>query len=145
MPHDIGPQPDTIFFDGDCGLCHRWVKFVVPRDADGRRFRFAPLQGPTFAERFDDAVRSVLPDSIIVQPTDKPSADALLAKSSAVLYILRRLGGGWAVLAGIGRLVPGPLRDWTYDRVASVRHRLFKKPTEACPLMPPEMRGRFLP
>lgn len=144
MPADAPHHPDTIFYDSHCGLCHHWVKFVMPRDADGTKFRFAPLQGPTFAERSDEAERAALPDSIIVQRAGDETADDLLVKSTAVLHILRRLGGSWALLAGIGRLVPRPLRDWTYDRVASVRHRLFKKPNEACPLMPPELRGRFL-
>ncbi|MEL7088104.1 MAG: DUF393 domain-containing protein, partial [Planctomycetota bacterium] len=103
---------DTIFYDGDCGLCHRWVKFVTPRDRGGQLFRFAPLQGPTFAERFDDATRAGLPDSIIVQRSNHPQADELLVKSAAVLHILRKLGGGWAWLAGIGRVVPRPVRDW---------------------------------
>ena len=137
------PGPDTIFFDGHCGLCHRWVKFVMLRDPDGKRFRFAPLQGSTFEQAVDQATRQRLPDSIIVQRD--ASMSPLLIKSTAVLHILSRLGGGWRVLSWLGRVVPRPLRDITYDRVAAVRHRLFKQPDEACPLMPPEMRGRFLP
>ena len=143
------PQPDTIFYDGYCGLCHRWVKFVMPRD-DGSRFRFAPLQGPTFAEAVDPEVRERLPDSIIVQrfnntnPNDARNPE-LLTKSSAILHILHRLGGGWRVLSWLGRIVPRPLRDVVYDGVAAVRHRLFARPNDACPMMPPELRERFLP
>ena len=138
-------MPDTIYFDGHCGLCHRAVRFVVPRDRDGSRFRFAPLQGLTFAERFDAETRNALPDSIVVQVGGDARADALLTRSDAALHIMRRLGGVWKLLAGLGRLVPRPLRDWAYDRVASVRHRLFRRPEAACPLMPPELRSRFLP
>lgn len=134
-------EPDTIFFDGHCGLCHRWVKFVLRHDRDGSRFRFAPRQGSTFAEAVPPETREALPDSVIVQTGD----GQLKTKSAAVLHILRRLGGGWALLGGLGSIVPGCVRDFFYDRVAAVRHRLFKKPNEACPLMPMELRGRFLP
>ncbi|MEM9420098.1 MAG: DCC1-like thiol-disulfide oxidoreductase family protein [Planctomycetota bacterium] len=132
---------DTIFYDGYCGLCHRWVKFVMPRDADGKLFAFAPLQGSTFASVVSEADRAALPDSIIVQT---PNGE-LLEKSTAVLHILKTLGGGWGALACLGRVLPRGLRDFAYDRVAAIRHRLFKAPNEACPLMPPELRSRFLP
>ena len=38
----------TIFYDGDCGLCHRAVRVVLAADPEGRAFRFAPLGGETF-------------------------------------------------------------------------------------------------
>lgn len=129
----------TIFYDGHCGLCHRWVKFVVPRDPSGDRFVFAPLQGEFIKQTLRDEQIATLPDSIVLVSPD----GTLKTKSDAVLAILSQLGGGWKVLAGLGRIVPGFLRDWTYDRVASVRHKLFKQPNEACPLMPPELRERF--
>jgi predicted DCC family thiol-disulfide oxidoreductase YuxK len=36
------------------------------------------------------------------------------------------------------------MRDAIYDRIARRRHRLFAAPTEACPLIPPALRSRFL-
>jgi len=132
-------EPDLIFYDGHCGLCHRWVKFVLPRDPDGSKFVFSPLQGETFAQAIPEDQRTALPDSIIVRTVD----GELLTKSIAVLHILRRLGGVWALLAGVGRVIPRGLRDFGYGRVAAVRHKLFKRPSEACPLMPPALRGRF--
>lgn len=134
-------EPDLVFYDGDCGLCHRWVKFVLRRDRDGSRFRFAPLRGSTLGGALPQIDPSTFPDSIVV----KPAAGDVLFKSSAVLHLFTRLGGVWKVLAALGRVVPRGLRDWAYDRVASVRHRLSAKPADACPVLPPELRGRFLP
>ncbi|PKN39805.1 MAG: hypothetical protein CVU63_14125, partial [Deltaproteobacteria bacterium HGW-Deltaproteobacteria-20] len=34
--------PPIVLFDGECGLCHASVRFVVERD-DRALFRFAPL------------------------------------------------------------------------------------------------------
>jgi len=131
---------DVVFYDGGCGLCHRWVRFVVPRDRAGR-FRFAPLQGTTITQRLDAAARQSLPDSIVLLAGD----GTLRIKSDAALAILAGLGSGWRVLATMGRVVPRCLRDGVYDRIAKVRHKLLARPSEACPLMPRELRARFLP
>jgi predicted DCC family thiol-disulfide oxidoreductase YuxK len=132
---------ERIFYDGHCGLCHGWVRFTLARDRDGRAFRFAPLQGPTFAAAVPEAVRTGLPDSIVVQRED----GALLTRSAAVLHVLRRLGGGWRVLATVGAALPGPLRDAAYDGLARVRGRLARRPPDVCPLLPLELRDRFDP
>ena len=52
------------------------------------------------------------------------------------------LGGPWKLLK-VARIIPAPLRDWLYDRVADVRYRIFGK-YDTCPLPPPEVRARFL-
>jgi predicted DCC family thiol-disulfide oxidoreductase YuxK len=132
---------DIVFYDGHCGLCHRAVRFLLPRDWGGSRFAFAPLQGLTLAEKVSAETRETLPDSIIVLRPD----GTLLAKSEATRHLLRRLGGGWRLIAGLMGLVPRPIRDWGYDRVAAVRHRIFTQPDEACPLVPAGLRDRFLP
>ncbi len=130
---------DLVFYDGSCGLCHGTVLFLLKRDGDGSRFLFAPLQGETFLQRVDEAQRRDLPDSVIVLRVE----GGLLQKSEGVIHLLKRLGGGWSMLAKAMALLPRGLRDWGYDRVASVRKRLFKKPEGACPLVPPGLRTRF--
>lgn len=133
--------PATVFYDGHCGLCHRGVKFALRRDANGSRFRFAPLQGATLRERLDTESIAALPDSIVLLDAD----GTLRVKSDATLAILSRIGGAWAAWAKLGRCVPRVVRDGAYDAVARVRHRFFAKPVEACPVVPVEVRDRFLP
>ena len=130
---------DTIYYDGDCGLCHRWVKFVLPRDPGGERFLFSPLGSEYFEEHVGEAERARLPDSIVLQRGD----GSLLTKSAAVMGILRGLGGKWRLAAGLMAVVPRGVRDFFYDRVAAARKRVFAKPTVACPMMPAEQRARF--
>jgi predicted DCC family thiol-disulfide oxidoreductase YuxK len=132
---------EHLFYDGECGLCHRWVLFTLARERGRELFRYAPLQGPTFAARVPAEQRAGLPDSIVV----RTEAGELLLRSAAALHVLTRIGGGWAVVAGVARLVPRPLRDFVYDRVAGVRKRLFAKPAGACPLVPRELARRFDP
>ena len=132
--------PETIFYDGHCGLCHRGVRFVLRYDREAI-FRFAPLQGPTFQEAAPIAQRSGLPDSMAVRTPD----GKLLLRSDAWVYILRRIGGVWRRLGGLLAMTPRPLRDWGYDFIAAIRFRIFGRREELCPLVPPELRARFDP
>lgn len=134
-------RPEILFYDGHCALCHGAVKFVLKHDAGGAAFRFAPLQGETFAARFPEAVRRSLPDSIVVLT----GSGALLTRSDAFVHILARLGGGWKFLSGVLRLLPRALRDVIYDFVARVRYRVFGRRNDVCPLMPRELQSRFHP
>jgi predicted DCC family thiol-disulfide oxidoreductase YuxK len=133
--------PDLLFYDGGCGLCHRAVIFALARDLDGSRFRYAPLGGPTFAATFAPGLARELPDSIVIRTAD----GRILVRSAAVLHMGERLGGGWRRLARLVGLLPRWLLDASYDGLARVRGRLFAKPAGRCPLLPPELGGRFLP
>jgi len=129
----------TVFYDGGCGLCHRAVRFAIAHDADGSRFRFASLQSEGFRRRVPAAARAGLPDSIVTLTPD----GTLLVRSAAVIHVLDRVGGGWKVAGRLLRLVPRSVRDAGYDTVARVRYLLFRRPAEACPVTPPELRARF--
>jgi len=137
----LAPQVEILFYDGHCGLCHRTVKFVVKRDRARGAFRFAPLQGETFAKLVPPEQRIGLPDSIVVRTRE----GALLARSDASIYILRRLGGGWRVLAAILRVIPRPVRDAVYDLVARIRYGVFGRRDDLCPIVPADLRARFDP
>ncbi len=129
-----------LFYDGGCGLCHGAVLFVLERDKEGL-FRFAPLQGGTLEQLLSQEARAALPDSLVLRQPD----GAILTRSSAVAAMLKHLGAGWPALGFLLRIIPRLLRDFGYDCVARVRHRCFRKPEGVCPIVPPELRGRFLP
>ncbi len=133
------PALEVIFYDGHCGFCHRAVRWVLKRDPAGTRFRFAPLQGPTFLKRVPAFYRATLPDTIVLQTSEAK----LLVRSDAFIHILRCLGGPWTPLAIGLNLVPRFIRDGVYDFVARIRHRLFDRPTDTCPVLPPDQRARF--
>jgi predicted DCC family thiol-disulfide oxidoreductase YuxK len=137
----VTDSPEILFYDGHCGLCHGAVKFVLKRDRTGAAFRFAPLQGSTFVEKVPADRRAGLPDSVIVLAED----GRLLVRSDAFLHILRRLGGPWRALAGILSIVPRILRDAVYNFIARVRYGVFGRRDDLCPIMPPDLRERFLP
>jgi predicted DCC family thiol-disulfide oxidoreductase YuxK len=146
----------VVFYDGVCGLCNRLVRFLIRRDTHAR-LRFAPLQG-TLA-------RTVLPargydlselDTVyVITPFAWPPIQdgatgkggqpqpEVLSRSRAILHALAELGPGWRLMAAMGGLVPRQVSDAIYNAVARRRYRTFGK-FEACPVPPPEWRGRFI-
>jgi predicted DCC family thiol-disulfide oxidoreductase YuxK len=133
-----GYSPETVYYDGHCGLCHRVVRFILAEDREAR-FRFAPLQGAAFAQALPEARRRSLPDSFVLMD----GRGQLHLKSDAVIYILRALGGLWSILGMALQLVPRTVRDLGYDTAGRIRHRLFHRPADLCPLMPTTLRARF--
>jgi predicted DCC family thiol-disulfide oxidoreductase YuxK len=130
---------DLVFFDGACGLCHHSVRFLVREDRAGL-LRFAPLQGETFRAAVPAPRRVGLPDSLIVRTAD----GRLLTRSDATIHLLRRLGGRWRWRADLLARIPRPIRDTGYRIVAFVRRLLFRRPQDACPVVAPPLRARFL-
>ncbi|HEV3421220.1 MAG TPA: DCC1-like thiol-disulfide oxidoreductase family protein [Candidatus Acidoferrum sp.] len=134
------PAGQPIFYDGHCGLCHGLVRFVLSEDQSAHPFSFAPLQGEQIKRSIADDVRSELPDSVVVVEENKN----VLTRSTAVIYVLKRLGGLWFFVAALLSLVPRGLRDLAYDAIASVRKKIFGTTEEVCPLVPSPLRARFL-
>lgn len=132
--------PDIIFYDGNCGLCHRFVRFVLAEDTSGNLFRFAPLASGAFEKSIRESQKVKLPDSVVLF-TGKSE---VLIRSAAILYVLKRMGGFWRAIATFAFILPTRLLDGLYNLVARVRLQLFKKPAEACPVVPAELRSRFL-
>ncbi|GLC24077.1 thiol-disulfide oxidoreductase DCC family protein [Roseisolibacter agri] len=138
------PAP-ILLYDGDCGFCARSVQFVLAREGRDRSLRFATLQGAT-----GDAARRARPelagiDSVLwVEPDARGGIGRVLVRSDAALRTLTYLGGGWRVLAALGRLAPRGLRDAVYDLIARHRLRLAGRADPSCLLPTPEQRSRFV-
>jgi predicted DCC family thiol-disulfide oxidoreductase YuxK len=132
-----------VFYDGVCGLCDRFVRFLLARDRAGR-LQFAPLQGAT-------ARRELPPlgldpadlDSVVVIAGWRSPAPRVLTRSPAVLHTVRQLGPGWRALAAIARFVPRVIGDAVYGAVARRRYRMFGR-FDACRLPSAGERARFL-
>jgi predicted DCC family thiol-disulfide oxidoreductase YuxK len=135
----MASRSEWVFYDGDCALCHGWVRFVLAEDSSRKTFRFSPLQGELFSSRVPRDKRSSLPDSLVVLTED----GKLLTRSGAVLHILSRLGGLWLLVATIIGVIPHMVLDWCYDRVASARKWLFGTRKNLCPVLSAELRRRF--
>lgn len=133
-------QGPIVFYDGNCGLCDASVRWILDHDRR-KRFRFAPLQGTTYASLDIDN-----------KPTDLSSMilwdnNTLWTQSSAVIRVLWGLqgfGGVWGLLGCLGWCIPKLIRDWGYRYVAARRLRWFGG-AERCRLPKPGENARLLP
>jgi predicted DCC family thiol-disulfide oxidoreductase YuxK len=130
----------VLCYDGSCGLCARSVQFVLRRERPGHDYlRFATLQGPWGAR-----ARAEHPDLAGVDSVVWLEADGRVSvRGSAVLAVLRYVGGWWGLVASVGSVVPRVLRDAIYDSIARRRYATFGRDT-SCLLPTPEQRARFL-
>jgi predicted DCC family thiol-disulfide oxidoreductase YuxK len=137
----IGEMEDSnmhiVLFDGACNLCNRAVQFIVKRDPKGK-FKFASLQsdpGQALIKNF--AVAGTGLDTFVLIEGDR-----FFVRSTAALRVLRGLGGIWKLFYGF-MILPKPIRDFVYDRVAKSRYRIFGR-RESCMIPTGDLTERFL-
>jgi predicted DCC family thiol-disulfide oxidoreductase YuxK len=136
------PNP-TLLYDGVCGLCNRLVQFILRRDRKAV-FRFAALQSSLAAGiLLRHNANAADSDTVYVVLNHNQPDETLLARSDAVIFVLKQLPGLWPVLSLKLRFTPRWLRDWGYGVVAHSRYRIFGR-YDACPLPTAETRARFL-
>jgi len=132
-----GAAHAMIYYDGECGLCDRFVQFVLRHDRD-EYFQFATLQS--------DAGRAQLVQLGLngsnLQTVILVEAGKSYIRSSATLRVCRQLAGFWPLLYAFNA-VPKSWRDTVYSLIARNRKRWFKPPGE-CPVMSPQWRRRFI-
>lgn len=125
-----------ILFDGECQLCDYSVQFIIKRDLN-RHFKFASLQSDKGKKLLAQANAPQSIDSLTVITDGK-----YLRKSSAALFICKKLTGWWRFLYFF-KIIPKPIRDRLYEVIASHRIKWFGEKTN-CLLPSPEERSRFL-
>lgn len=149
------PSGPVLLYDEQCGFCDCSMRLLLRLDRR-RVFRVAPLDGDYAAELFArrpdlrDVDSMVLVEDAVggdraargYAPSEGHVPERVSIRSTAVLRVVRRLGGGWRLFL-VFALVPRPLRDWAYDVFARHRGRLFAL-VGGCPLQPPDDLSRLL-
>lgn len=124
-----------VLFDGYCNLCSGSVQFIHKRDSM-RRFRFAPLNGPTAERILRKNFSGPPPDSIVLIEGGK-----VYTCSTAALRIAKKLDGAWPLLYAC-IILPVPLRDMVYRFISRKRYGWFGK-RETCWLPQPGWEAWF--
>jgi predicted DCC family thiol-disulfide oxidoreductase YuxK len=133
----VGAQEAVVLFDAVCKLCSGWARFLIRHDT-ARRFRLATVQSPEGKAILQwCGLPTEAYDTLVLVEGDR-----FYVRSAAVIRVLARLPPPWK-LGVVAWLLPRPLRDWAYDKVARNRYRLFGK-YDACVVPTPDHLARFL-
>jgi predicted DCC family thiol-disulfide oxidoreductase YuxK len=133
-----------VFFDGVCNFCNGVVNWLIAHDSH-EHLQFASLQGKTYAE-LREQMAAQAPSVLL--PTDVSSivvwsGGSAHTQSAGVLVLAASLGGVWAALGSLARLVPQGLRDALYGVIARNRYRWFGR-KDSCRIPTAAERKRFL-
>ena len=137
QPQTHDTRQPLIVFDGVCVFCSGFVRLVVRLDRK-KRFRFATAQSP-----FGEALFRKYS-----LPTDNYETNLAIIDGMAFIRlesfvaIMTELGWPWRA-ARVLLILPRPLRDWLYDRVAKNRYALFGR-KDSCEIPSAELRQRLI-
>ncbi len=109
----------TIIYDGECSLCLGVVRFIrrYGKKAD---FELIPQQSAEGASLISKYLISSKDTSSVIYLAD----GKYFLRSSAVLHILKDMGGWWRLFY-VFILVPPSLRDALYRIIAKYRRLFF--------------------
>lgn len=136
-PMDVNVPGPVVLYDGECGLCHRSVKFLLARD--GGNLYYAPLQGETAT-----ALRTKHPEIPQALESVVLVADGKVhLRSKAFLYGAKYLKAPWR-WAYAFRWLPAFLLDLGYRFIARIRYRVWGK-FDSCQRPTTDQRAKLLP
>ena len=101
---------NIVFFDGVCGLCNRFIQFLIQEDRS-EVLTYTPLQGKTASAILSHGIENEF--NTIRYFSDQQ----VWEKSDAILKIMSNIGGVWK-LSSVFWILPKVLRDKGYDFIA---------------------------
>jgi predicted DCC family thiol-disulfide oxidoreductase YuxK len=125
-----------LVFDGDCAFCHRAVQFILTHE-HRRDLLFVPR---------DSALGRSLREQYHLQRVESLlwiENDQAYIEFDAVARTAAYVGGPYARLASVARLLPRPLLTAGYRLIAKLRKRLAGPPRH-CLLLTAAQQQRFL-
>ncbi|MER8902023.1 DCC1-like thiol-disulfide oxidoreductase family protein [Mesorhizobium sp. M0772] len=135
-PEPFDASQPLIVFDGVCVLCSGFVRTVV-RIHGKNRFRFATAQSPfgeALFQRYGLRTDSYETNLVLVG-----GAPFIRLDSFAVMA---ELGWPWRAAKAL-LLIPRPLRDWLYERIAKNRYAMFGR-KDSCEILSAAIRTRVI-
>ncbi len=78
-----------VFYDGECGVCNRFVFFLLERDHKDQ-LNFAPLQGPT--------AKLLIKAPIDLSTMALADGETIYLRSTGAIRSMASLGGIWKAM-----------------------------------------------
>lgn len=126
-----------IVFDGVCVLCCGFIQWVIRHDRQDR-FKFTPAQGPLGQALY----RALDLDPVRFETILLVADGVAYEKFAGMIEIATRLGGVWRA-AALLKVLPTPVGNWIYERVARNRYAVFGR-RDSCWRPPPEIAERMI-
>lgn len=130
-------EEPVLLFDGVCNLCDGSVQFIL-RHEKNSDLKFAAIQSEAGQKLLSQ--KGIDPgqiDSVILIKGGK-----VYTESDAVLNVTKFLRFPYG-LCNVLLVVPKPVRNFFYKKVASNRYRWFGK-RDSCMMPTPSLKNRFL-
>ena len=121
---------NVIYYDGECGLCHLAVRFILKVDSKSK-FYFSPLSN------LDNNLKNI--DSIILKKGNK-----VFYEGQAIIMIFENIDNNWNYLANVLKLIPINVLDTAYRWVSRNRAKVSVKKVSSCPIVPSSYQKRFI-
>ena len=121
---------NVIYYDGECGLCHLAVRFILRVDSKSN-FYFSPLSN------LDINLKNI--DSIILKRGNK-----VFYEGMAIIMIFENIDNNWNYLAKVLKLIPINVLDTAYRWVSINRAKISVKKVSSCPIVPRYYQKRFI-
>ena len=121
---------NVIYYDGECGLCHLAVRFILRVDSKSK-FYFSPLSN------LDNNLKNI--DSIILKKGNK-----VFYEGQAIIMIFEDIDNNWNYLANVLKLIPINVLDTAYRWVSRNRAKVSVKKVSSCPIVPSSYQKRFI-
>ena len=121
---------NIIYYDGECGLCHLAVRFILRVDSKSK-FYFSPLSN------LDNNLKNI--DSIILK-----KGNTVYYEGQAIIMIFENIENNWNYLAKVLKLIPINFLDTAYKWVSRNRAKIFVKKVSSCPMVPRCYQKRFI-
>ena len=121
---------NVIYYDGECGLCHLAVRFILRVDSKSK-FYFSPLSN------LDNNEKNI--DSIILK-----KGNEVFYEGQAIIMIFENIDNNWNYLAKVLKLIPINVLDTAYRWVSRNRAKVSVKKVSSCPIVPRSYQKRFI-
>lgn len=131
MNKDVDKR-SIIFYDGDCGLCNRFILFILKFERENLFF-FSALD----SELAKNNLQSLNSDTVVLLQNGNE-----YYRSQAALLIIKEMIFPICLLTYL-RVLPLGFRDFFYKIMAKNRKRFFKG-KEQCLFPDKEVKKRFL-
>lgn len=126
-----------MIYDSECALCDGTIDFILNRERK-ERIRFVSNTSEAGRKLIE---AHGLPADIAAVSVVFIDDGAAALRSDAAIGIAKYLRSPWSMIRFL-KLLPRPVRDWGYHRVANNRYRLFGR-LDACRVVAPAERWRF--